>query len=339
MRMSGRLNVFAVAVAFIALLAFGVVCGRGESAFAQGTATAAAAEATEGPTKLTVGVLVVKMTEPDLRSRSYEAIFWLWFRWKGNPDLQPLKTFEIIGGQVEANENELRETIGDETYTIARIRATLSQPFDVSRFPLDRHELQIVIEETSAEVDTIEYVADAGNSRLESIRLEGWKIGEPTSSVMTKEYESNFGDPRLESNNKTGYARFIFSIPVERPGIGYPIKLFWTLYLSAFIAFIANWIKPIDLDPRFGLGIGAVFAAMASAFVVSASLPDGNQVTIADKVVIATIGFIVVSVVASIVSLRLFQAGKEEASKRLDLAGFFVLLVGYIGVNAIMLSN
>ncbi|HYE63227.1 MAG TPA: hypothetical protein VD997_14625 [Phycisphaerales bacterium] len=291
-------------------------------------------------TDVTVGMYVVQLDDPSLKDRQFTAVFWLWFRWKGDKDLNPLKKFEVVGGQVEGLENE--ETVvggeGGVHYQCAKVRARITQEFDVTRFPIDDHTLEISVEETSDGIEVIRYVPDARNSKLqESIALAGWRIGTTAAVVATHNYASTFGDPAQPEDGKSSYARFTLQVPVDRPGIGYPIKMFWSLYLSVFVAILAFNIKPIDLDPRFGLGVGAVFAAMASAYVISSSLPDGNQVTLADKVVMIAIGFIVTSIIQSIISLRLFQAGKEAACARLDRLSFFVFTLAYAGINVWLL--
>ncbi len=308
---------------------------------------AAGARAEDKPTDVSVGVYVVQLDDPNLKDSQFTSVFWVWFRWQGDKDLNPIKKFEVVGGQVEGIENEdsvYSDDPGGVHYQIAKVRATVTQDFDIRKFPIDEHTLQLSIEETFEGVGKLRYVADTKNSKLlESISLAGLTIGTTTATAGSKTYASTFGDPRVEgasgSAAEAAYARFTLSIPVRRPGIGYPIKLFWSLYLSVFVAVLAFNIKPIDLDPRFGLGIGAVFAAMASAFVISSALPDGNQVTLADEVVMISIGFIVASVIQSIVSLRLFQAGKEKASARLDLWSFVAFTGAYAAINIVMLRG
>jgi hypothetical protein len=292
------------------------------------------------PVDVRVGVYVVQLGDPDLKDSSFKAVFWLWFRWKGSPDLDPMKKFEVVGGQVEACDNQDKKVVGDETYVVARVRATVTQDFDIARFPVDQHTLELSVEETTDSTTGIRYVADTENSKLQdSISLSGWVIGKPAVAASTKVYASNFGDPSLPSDSQSEYSRFTLSVPVRRPGISYTLKLFWSLYLSVFVALIALHIKPFDLDPRFGLGVGAVFAAMASAYVISSALPDSNQFTIADGVVMCAIGFIVASIIESIVSLRLHQCGKEAASRRLDAVMFFVFAGAYAGFNIWILAR
>ena len=64
-------------------------------------------------------------------------------------------------------------------------------------------------------------------------------------------------------------------------------------------------MKPSDLDARFGMGVGALFAVAASAFVVSASLPDSASLTVADKMHMVALGFIFLTLLLSAFCLRL----------------------------------
>ena len=69
-----------------------------------------------------------------------------------------------------------------------------------------------------------------------------------------------------------------------RPGgRGAAIKLLSTVILATGVAFVSFMVKPSDLDARFGMGVGALFAVAASAFIVSASVPDSASLTVADQ--------------------------------------------------------
>ena len=289
------------------------------------------------PTDVTVGVYVVQLDAPNLKESKFTAVFWLWFRWQGDKALNPLKKFEVVGGQIESIENE--ETLLSDKpdgihYQAAKVRVTVTQGFDLMDFPLDRHTLNLAIEETDEGIDHIRYIPDAKNSKLqESIALDGWALGKTKAASSVQTYASTFGDPRVADDASSAYTRYTISIPISRPGVGYPLKLFWSLYLSVFIVLLAFKIKPSEVEPRFGLGIGAVFAIMASSYVISSALPDGNQVTLADKVVMICISFIFLSIVQSIISLHLLHAGKATVSSTLDKLSFIIFNLCFIGIN------
>lgn len=290
---------------------------------------------TEGPAKVTVGVYVNSVRGMSLRDNQYEVDFWVWFRWKEGAEVDPIESFELVGGQIDSKESVVREDLGGGTkYAAARVRATIHQHFDVARFPLDDHTLLLRIEDAEHETHELVYEPDRQNSTVDpGVDVAGWGVAGSDSGIGDHSYRSNYGDTTLPTNSKSTYAQFIFRIQLERQGIGYGLKLFWSLYLATLIALLAFFIKPTDLDPRFGLGIGAVFAAMASAYVISTSLPDTSQMTTADKVVMSSIGYIFLSLALSTVSLRVFAAGREEDSKKIDMRSFWVLLITYVALN------
>ena len=107
--------------------------------------------------------------------------------------------------------------------------------------------------------------------------------------------------------------------------------------MATAIAFLALFIRPIDLDPRFGFGVGAIFTAVASEYVVASSLPDSSVLTLAGVMQILAFVFIFLTLAESTLSLRFYNGGDEAArrkSKILDRCSFAVLLALYAGLSA-----
>jgi len=304
---------------------------------AAGDSAAPAEEDKELPlTEVTVGVYLNQIHTINIKDNEYTATFWLWFRWKG--ELNPLESFEIVGGRIESKDAETREELdGGVHYAAIRVLATVTHFFEVKDFPLDSHTLTIQIEDADHEDHEVKYVADAVNSQADpGVKAPGFVIGKPTATVVTHTYTTNYGDTSLATGAASNYSSFEFKLPLLRKGLGYYIKLFWGGWLAVMVALLAMFIKPTDLDPRFGLGVGALFAAMASAYVVTQSLPDTQVMTLADKINALGISYIFLSVIESTVSLRLFTAGKEDASKKLDKIGFWALLISFAVVNVVV---
>jgi len=137
----------------------------------------------------------------------------------------------------------------------------------------------------------------------------------------------------LPPDSESTYSRFEFALNVERPGFGYTLKLVWGMWLSALVALLALFIKPINVDPRFGLGVGAIFAAMANQYIVTSALPETATVTSADIIGMATIVVILVGVAESVGSLWLFENEQVALSKRLDRYTLIVVLCLYVVLN------
>lgn len=297
-------------------------------------------EWTGPPVDVTVGLYLNQMREVSLHENEFQADFWIWFRWaKGTQEIDPLASFEVIGGNEVSKDNEVRQDLGQFHYAACRVRVTITKFFDVRAFPQDHHEVAIVVEDSENEDHKIRYVADRANTRIDpDVEVPGFVITRSQTRVSSHTYRSNYGDVTLPSNSESRYSRFELKIQLARPGLGYSLKLLWGLWLSALIAFIPMFIKPIDVDPRFGLGVGAIFAAMANAYIISSALPDTNQVTTADEVNMLTIAFIFLSVLESTISLNLYQNGKEALSKRIDRISFVAMLVLYTAGTVYALS-
>ena len=251
-------------------------------------------------------------------------------------DVDPLATFEIVGGDIESKANESREDLpgGEWSYATARVVARVVQVFDISEFPQDRHRLVIAIEDGQHEDNEVVFAADSANSRLDpNVHVPGFKAGNFETVIVKHAYKTNYGDVTLPSDSESTFSRFEFAVNVERPGFGYTLKLVWGMWLSALVALLALFIKPINVDPRFGLGVGAIFAAMANQYIVTSALPDSATVTSADLVGMATIVVILIGVAESVGSLWLFENEQVTLSKRLDRYTMIGVLCMYVAVN------
>jgi hypothetical protein len=289
------------------------------------------------PVPVTVGVYINQIFDLSLKDNKLSVDFWIWFRWK-DQNIDPLKTFEIVSGRKDSqndNATVFRKETG-EYYASSRVVATIDKFWDISRFPLDNHLLTIGVEDNTYDTSALIYVPDVKNSGLEpAVQVPGFTVGEQKSMVADHVYQTSYGDPALPSGNKTSYSRFEFAVHILRPGIGYFVKMFFTVFIATLIALMCLFIKPTDLDPRFGLGAGALFAAVASEMVIASSLPDTNIITLPDKLHIIAIFFIFASLAESIVSLRVFCSGKEELSRKIDKTSLAAFLAAYLVLSAI----
>lgn len=283
------------------------------------------------------GIYLNQITSLSLKDNQYTADFYIWFRWK-DKNINPLESFDVVNGHIESKEGIYEDIVQGSNYGVCRVVATIKKFWDISRFPLDNHTLTIEIEDNDNEESKLKYAPDTENSGIDlQVQVPGWKIDTVNVNVVSHTYKTNYGDISLPTNNESIYSRFIFSLNIVRPGYGYFFKLFFTVFVAAIVALIALFIKPTDLDPRFGLGAGALFAAVASEVVIASLLPDTNIITLTDKLHIISIFFIFLSIGESIISLRLFASGKEKTSQNLDRFCFCIFIVAYFILNLIFL--
>jgi hypothetical protein len=273
------------------------------------------------PQVVTVGTYIQQIQDLSLRDGKVTVDFYLWARWKGE-ELDPLATLEVMNGQLESRDVLDRKMIGDEHYAQGRMRAILNVPWDVTNFPLDTQRFSIAIEDSVLTTKDLRIVADTENTAYSpQIVIPGYRIAGSRTKVSDYTYKTNYGDVSLPTGNASAYARFEQEIVIDRPSIGYFFKLFGAVFISSLVAFLAFLVKPNDLDPRFGLGVGSIFAVVACAFVVSSQLPESSEFTLADYVNLISLGTILLTIVQSAISLMIFERNPARA-RALDRVSF-----------------
>ena len=294
---------------------------------------AAAPADAAGPQKVYVGIYVNDIFGVSLADYKFDADYYIWFRWQG--PLKPLNTFQTANGRISKKDAVLEKKIGDWNYASCRVTSTFQAHWDLRRFPFDTQVLALEFEDNENDVSGIQFIPDTENCALDpDIRLPGWQITGTKYEVKAHQYNSNYGDTTLPS--KSVWSRFCVSIAAVRPGYGYFFKLCWGLLIAMLIALVPMFLKPTD-GPRFGLGTGALFAAMANAYVISNALPKDTGMTTADMFFVLALSAIFISVCESIISLRLFAVGKQELAQRLDRVCFWVVLSAYIFGGALLI--
>lgn len=286
------------------------------------TALFGVAPAAAEPGRVVVGTYINKMNEVSFKDSKFSLDFYIWFRWKAAGELadyKPLDSMELINGRIENKSSIVEKKIGDLNYASARITATIFKNWALETFPFDSHRVTVHLEDSQFVDSALVFEPDITNSRLgDEIGLPGWVLSGFATQATPKEYKSNYGDTSLPSDARSTYSRLSFGMDMTRAGLGSAIKLMSTVVFATLVAFVAFGIRPVDVDPRFGLGVGALFAVAASAFVVASTVPESALLTIADQVHMISMGFIFLSVVQSAVALKWDEAGEELKWKRAD---------------------
>lgn len=270
------------------------------------------------PERVTVGTQVMRIYDVDLRNCSYGMDFYIWFRWQGETDP---RHFELMNGRLRLKEDADYREVRGVKYVSYHCVASMHGDFDFKSYPWDAQSLGIEVEDATHDTSRLIYVADSENSGLQAIsRVGSWDVGTTRSYVDTTTYRTSYGNPMRRPHEPTQYSRFLFVIPVTHSGWAVFLKTFLALFVSVAIACLAFLVRADELEPRFGVGIAGTFGAVSSQLVLESRIADGAHFTLADQV--HHLGLIVVflSLLQSCISLRLWRAGKECKSRKLDSA-------------------
>ena len=301
-------------------------------------ATAAPAQTTEAlpaaPVEVYAGAYVLRLSNVSPRDGSFDVDMWVWFRWKGDA-VDPVNTFELANGTIEVREVNPQTKDGDYNYSTARVQATVFHDFDVRRFPMDDHVITIHMEDKDLVDARLRYIADTGSALDPSVNVAGWDVRMLQPEVAPHVYATDYG---LRETGKAAsvYSRLTIPVELTRTGYGVLFKSFWISALAVLLGLLAFLVKADDLDARFGMGVGSIFAASANSFVISDSLPQTTAVTLAEQINLIAVGIIFLSVFISIWSLRLRYAERDEASIALDRWSMLGLGVAYVVMNVVV---
>lgn len=283
------------------------------------------------PSKVFVGVYVNQISNINLKTNNFDVDMYLWFRWN-DPKLTPDKTFWIVGGNITSTRISTVKLLPDGNhYVCLHVVATVKHSWNVNHFPLNDNTLKIIIEDEFSTAKEMEYVPDVANSGLSSARdTEGFTLEKFFIQRSNYIYGTNYGDTS-STESKSAFSRVSFNIFIPGGGVNDFFKVYWNLFLSFLVAFMAILTKPEQLDQRFALAIGAIFATSASAIVISGSLPPSSHFVLADKLNFLTILSILFIAFASAVIFNLEEKGYKRLAQWGNKWSFLLIFIFYFG--------
>ena len=280
------------------------------------------------------GIYIDRIIDLSVKDASWTVDFYLWFRWNGK-GVDPGEKLQIVDGSIESKEKVDEYTSGDEHYVLYRVVARITKFFDESRFPRDDHALAINIESPASERRELLFVADKENSGISSrVQVPGYSIYRHAVIEKPHAYISTHGDPRLAEGTEKVQSQLRMGVWIHRLGWGFYLKMFVALFAAVGVAMLAFFIKPTNVDPRFGLGVGALGGVIVNTYVTSSLVPDTGVITLAD--IINQVGMVTIalSLIQSAISLHLYERkGKVALSRLFDRVSFFIFLAGYVVIN------
>lgn len=278
-----------------------------------------------------VGLYLDHVSALSMDSATWSPGFYLWFRWTGN-GRDPGETFRLMEGQIEQKEKLEEITLGDTHYTRYFVRATLSKNFSVSLFPVEQHLMTLSIEDGLDPIQSLRLHPDQGSSNVSSrAHFPGFRIREFTLVEKPHSYKTDFGKSPNAARGKVTHDEVILGVTIERKGFGLYVKYFIGLFSATLIALVAFFIKPTEVDPRFGLGVGGFFGAVANALLSDNFVGQADSLSFIDIINAVGLVTIFLSIVESTLALYLYDIrGNRALSRQLDLLSALILGGGFI---------
>ena len=287
------------------------------------------------PVEVAFGAYVLGVSHVSLQDGSADIDMWIWFRWKA-ADIRPDLSFELTNGIVSSRSDS--DVMDDDGFKLAsvRVQARILHQFDVNRFPLDDHVIDVKLEDAVLDSTQLTFVLDEGSALDPNVKVAGWSVALEHIKVAPYTYKTNYG--YRSGPAASAYSRINLSISLDRASYGALFKCYWISGLAVGLALMSLLLRASESSARFGMGLGSIFAASANAINISGALPPTTAVTLAEQVNLIAVGVIFACVFASVFSVRLLDLGRTADSARLDKAALLLIGTLYIAMNALVLS-
>ncbi len=288
------------------------------------------------PSKVYTGVYLMNLYDLNINDYSYHADFYLWFKWKGERNPMNIEFVNSLDkwGFSRVDFSEEAQLLPDGYwYNGMRIEGRFYHPFALYDFPLDRHRLDIHIENVDYPRDSLIYVPDSSAAFIrEGFQIPGWKIDGSAMTARTNRYYSNFGESGKAAE---AFSNFTFQLSISRPINYFLLKLMLPLLIIISASLGALFIHPAMLDARISLPIGGLLTSVFLQQSYSSALPDVGYMVLMDKIYLLGYALIVcIMLRAILVGNRVGQMKKKAdipAIKKMDrrltwgLLAFFAL--------------
>ena len=289
--------------------------------------------AVAAPKEFRSGVFINRINEFDVKTGTAEVDFWYWVITTG--EAASLQNLELSNGKLEPVGDVITQKQDGKFYISRRYIAKVKCVLDLARFPFDRQRVALSFEDGELTGDQMVFVPDVTNSGIDAnFQMNEWNIKDLRYEVGVHHYSSSFGYLDIPSGQGSDYSQFNVLITLDRRGnfVQKLFKYFWAVVVSVIVGLFSLLIRVCDLDGRFGMAVGALFANVGCSFLLSDKLPESPGVSLAEWVSYISLGFIMLFLVESILSLTIYNSGHQKFSRRLDFCIFALSLVCYGGI-------
>lgn len=277
------------------------------------------------------GIYITSIHDIDFKEKEYSVNLWLWMKYKRR-DIDFAQNLEVPQAKNFTKAYSTMDSSNGMYFLTMKLQCVMKDSWRTNNFPFDKQYLRLSFENSQFDSSALVFALDSSGDLYDKrYALQGWKIDSCVASVRSKTYNTTFGVPGVEK--KSIYSSYKIRILLHRDSMGLFLKLFLGMYISFLIAYACFYIHADNIDSRFGLSVGALFAVIGNKYIIDSSLPETTTFTLVDILHETTLFFILLIIFATAYSLILVKKGKEKESKRFDFIAAQACLLAYILLN------
>lgn len=290
------------------------------------------------PDTVEIGAYVISIHDINFQDKEYTLRMWLWTLYQ-NVAFDFATQLDIPNAKTIDEPQVIVDVIDGTTWQLMKIKCTMKQNWKVRNYPFDKQHLVVHIENNIFENGRLVYVADKlGSTYARELTLDGWDITNFEVTTNDTEYTTVFGDPssdRLHSE----YSSFNIIMDIEREGWGLFWKLFSGMYIAFLIAMVSFGLQAKELEPRFGLPVGGLFAAVGNKYIIDSLLPESNTFTLVDSLHAITFLTIFIILLVSAIALYYYNKGMIDRSDKINFYSGLSIIIFFVTLNIVLVAS
>lgn len=279
-----------------------------------------------------IGAYIISVHDINFQDKEYTLRFWLWTLFK-NPALDFATQIDIPNAKSIDEPQVIIDVIEGTTWQLMKMKCTMKQAWKVQNYPFDKQHLVVHIENNIFDKNRLVFVPDElGSTYDREMTIDGWHISHFEVNVSDTEYITVFGDPTSDLLHSE-YSSFNIVMDIERKGWGLFWKLFSGMYIAFLISMVCFFLKPEELEPRFGLPVGGLFAAVGNKYIIDSLLPESNTFTLVDSLHSITFLTIFIILTISAIVLKVHNRGNDTLALRINYVAAWAVALVFVILN------
>ena len=290
-----------------------------------------------------IGAFVSSLHDFNLSDNTFKADVYFWCLYQ-NSDFHFEDEFEIMNTNEVTLEGTSVDTVGSNFWYYTKAKAVVRKSWETENFPFDKQRLVISVESSENDLTTMAFKTDEANCRLSDSlmkQIEEWEILSSRFYTDQSKYNTNFGNP--EYDNLSFSSSFNTEVIIKRKDSWLILfKLITGLLVAFIISCCVFFIKPTNTDPRFGLCVGGLFAAIGNKYIVEGIIPPNNKVNMLDNLHNVTFVFIFLIIIISVISLHIYEKGTDGSirlSQRIDRVSVISIFIAFVTIVSVIIGS
>ncbi|HWK80315.1 MAG TPA: ABC transporter substrate-binding protein [Thermomicrobiales bacterium] len=232
-----------------------------------------------------IGVEMIELRDLDLTQESFDADFFLAFRYNGDD-----KALDISFPNATTDGLALGTPVSTSTtddgmhYVYFRVQGTFNVPMDFRDYPWDQHRLLIRFQNNHLTQNDIVYVVDPASQAepMEQRLASSFDQSEPFDSIpnwqvmdlLYAQASVTTTADTYDTNGFVQYSEFRVVVDIERNVTSYLLKNLLPLALLSLVTYVALWFPPDQASARVSFAITSLLSSAVMLGTIASQMPD-----------------------------------------------------------------